>query len=114
MDISGRGSRQDSKSGPRGQLGERADYLDFIFLVAAILALAGAASAIVIGFPQALEIVAAQANAAVAPPEDAQPAEAGRQLAGERGEENEPFVADDIRPQGTLYAGAPSGFTGAG
>lgn len=108
MNTSGQRNSQDSPGLARERTGARADLLDVILLIVAVLLLAGGAAVIVIGFPQALEIVAVQANAAVAPPADAQAAERREQSADEDQDENEPFFADDIRTEGILHAGAAS------
>ena len=84
--------------------GIRADVLDLVLLVVTILVLTGLAAGIAIGFPQALEIIAAQANAAVVSlPETQEPEQAPAPADGKE-EETEPFVADDIRATVAIYA----------
>jgi hypothetical protein len=82
----------------------RAAVLDLVLPVLTILVLAGVAAGIAIGFPQALEIVAAQANAAIASSSETHAPERGSQPAEGKEEENEPFFADDIRTAGATYA----------
>jgi len=101
---------QEQGKSPSTRGGVPADTLDVVLLILTILVLTGAATGIVIGFPQALEIIAVQAHAAaIAVAADAQAPEQQERSADEDEDETEPFFADDIRSAAGVYAttGAP-------
>jgi hypothetical protein len=105
MKTTGQAQPQASSESTGGRSSARADTLDVVLLILTMVVLTGAAAGIVIGFPQALEIVAAQASAAAVA--DVTAPERHAQAAGEDEEEvKEPFFGDDIRREGVMYASA--------
>jgi hypothetical protein len=104
----GHGSRR-SEGDERGT---RADTADIVLLLVTILTLMGAAAGIAIGFPLALETVAAHANAttAVYPAPQARLAHQHQEYSTQPEEEieeyDEPLIVDDVRSEERMYAAA--------
>ena len=94
----GRDSRERAAGRPRSS----ADTVDVVVLLAVILTLLGTAAGIAIAFPLALEnasILATASTTSVAQTRRLEPEQPGEQ-------EDEPFVADDVRIEGLMQASA--------
>ena len=113
MNTTGQPRTRASLESTGGRSSARADTLDVVLLILTMVVLTGAAAGIVIGFPQALEIIAAQASAASAAYVTA-PERHAQAASGHEEEVKEPFFADDIRRQGVMYASAAATAASAG
>lgn len=75
----------------------------FLMLIATLVLLA-AAALIAIGMPQALEIAASHAHASTAIVTDREPKDEEDEAPEAAEEKTEPFIADDVRTEGVMYA----------
>ena len=114
MNTQGQTHRHEAGRRSSGKRGARTDTFDIVLLIVTIVVLTCAGAGIVIGFPQALEILAGDANAATAIAVEVQAPQRQQQSAEENGELHEPFFADDIREAGYVYAAAESNAAPAG
>jgi hypothetical protein len=96
------GSRMSTGS----RFGARTGARDMVLLLVTIVALMALAAGIAIAFPPALELVASQAIASTAVDPACYSQDRRSHLEDENEEEDEPFVADDIRNEGLIPAAA--------
>ena len=99
------GSREPADS----EVAKRNHAMDVMLLLITMLALIGAAAAVSIEFPWVLESAAIRSEAFPATAAGPQGQENRHQPPEEIKEKPEPFIADDVRTEGRMYASV--GFT---
>jgi hypothetical protein len=89
-----------------GKAGKRDNAVDVLLLLVTVLALLGIAAGIAIRFPWALENATTYADASPAISSGSPAPDQRHQPEDAIEETSEPFIADDIRTEGLMYASA--------
>lgn len=105
MDNERTRDQENSSGRPGGGRGrEPGSAADGFLVLVALLVMLAAAALIAISMPQVLEIAANHANASTAILTDREPKDEEDQAPEAAEEKTEPFIVDDVRTEGVMYA----------